>query len=157
MTQKYAENREYMIEKQHIESFLKANGVKPTASDEEIRSVLISARWENKEIDTALIVLKENLISHETHVDTLHKVFNTDSRLNSAEISALLGIHVTIAPEDVTTSVTEKRHQIEQGRIILSFLLAVFLAAGSVGYVFYRVHDPVLTKLVRTVSAQLPF
>ncbi len=141
-----------MIEKQHVESFLKANGVKPTASDEEIRSILISARWEHTEIDTALIVLKENVLSHETHVDTLHKVFNTDNRLNAAEISALLGINVTIAPEDVTTSVTEKRRRIEQGRIVLSFVLAVCIAAGSVGYVLLRVHGEAVAKVVHAVQ-----
>ena len=143
-----------MIEKQHIEAFLKANGVKPTASDEEIRSVLISARWEHQEIDTALIVLKENIVSHETHVDTLHKVFNSDNRLDSAEISALLGIEVTLSNKDVNLSVTEQRKRSERGRIILSFVLSVCIAASSVGYVVYRVHGPAVAKITKKVQAE---
>jgi hypothetical protein len=146
-----------MIEKQHVEAFLKANGVKETASDEEIRSVLISARWDHEEIDTALIVLKENMTSHETHIDTLHKVFNSDSRLNAAEITALLGIEVSLTHHDVTTSVSEKRQLIERGRIIFSFILSVFLATASVGYVFYRTHGPVVNKVTHAVpSKSLP-
>jgi hypothetical protein len=143
-----------MIEKQHIEAFLKANGVKPTASDEEIRSVLISARWEHQEIDTALIVLKENIVSHETHVDTLHKVFNSDNRLDAAEISALLGIEVTLSNKDVNLSVTEQRKRSERRRIILSFVLSVCIAGCSVGYVVYRVHGPAVAKITKNVQAE---
>ena len=58
-----------MIEKRSVEAFLKVNGIPATAKDEEIRSVLLSARWNNNEVDTALMVLKENVLSNETHVD----------------------------------------------------------------------------------------
>ena len=43
-----------MIEKRNVEAFLKVNGIPPTAKDEEIRSILLSARWNNNEVDTAL-------------------------------------------------------------------------------------------------------
>lgn len=141
-----------MIEKQNIEAFLKANGVKPTASDEEIRSVLISARWEHEEIDTALIVLKENINSHETHIDTLHKVFNSDSRLNAAEINALLGIKVSLSEYDVVTSVSEKRRHVERRNIMLSFALSIVIAVSSVSYVIYKVHGPAVPKVLHTTQ-----
>ena len=67
-----------MIDKRSIEAFLRVNGIPPTAQDEEIRSVLLSAKWNENEVDTALVVLKENLTNQETHVDTLHKVFNSE-------------------------------------------------------------------------------
>ena len=145
-----------MIEKQHLETFLKANGIKPTASDEEIRSLLISARWDHSEIDTALIILKENLLSHETHIDTLHKVFTTDNRLNAAEITALLGIQVALTVNDVSSSVTQTRQRVERGRIMLSFIFSVLIATFSIGYVLYHVHGPVLSKVIHVVNYTSP-
>ena len=126
-----------MIEKQNLEAFLKVNGIPPTAKDEEIRSVLLSARWNNNEVDTALMVLKENIKNSETHVDTLHKVFNSDNRLSAAEISSLLGIDVQLSDEDVN-NVNTKRGSIETGHRIVAFVLAILIAVSSVGYLMYK-------------------
>jgi len=126
-----------MIEKRNIEAFLKVNGIPATAKDEEIRSVLLSARWNNNEVDTALMVLKENTKSNETHVDTLHKVFNSDDRLSSAEITKLLGIDVNLSDlEDVTIS---KKHQlIENSSALIVFGLSLLIAFSSIGYLMYK-------------------
>lgn len=85
-----------MLQKKDIETILKINGVLPTSPEEEIRSVLVSARYNNEDIDTALMVLRENTITHQTRVDGLHKIFRSDSTLKPSEISALLGIEVDI-------------------------------------------------------------
>lgn len=122
-----------MIEKRSIETFLRVNGIPPTAKDEEIRSVLISARWNANEVDTALMVLKENTNSQETHVDTLHKVFNTDSRLNSAEISLLLGIDVQLSNEDVG-DLEFKRKRLDHIHTIVTIILALVIAFGVTMY-----------------------
>lgn len=81
-----------MTDKRHIESILKVNGLTPTAPDEEIKSVLLSARFNHDEVDTALMVLRENVKTNETRVDGLHKVFRADTVLKPAEVSRLLGI-----------------------------------------------------------------
>lgn len=126
-----------MIEKRNVEAFLKVNGIPPTAKDEEIRSVLLSARWNNNEVDTALMVLKENVKSNETHVDTLHKVFNSDDRLSSAEISKLLGIDVNLSDNDVTD--INKKHQLSQNSTaVITFILSIIIAASSIGYLMYK-------------------
>ena len=87
-----------MIEKAVIERLLTANGVDPSAPDEEIKSVLFSAKWHEADVETALMVLRENSETHAKRVDSLHKVFRTDEKLDSAAISALLGIVVDIPP-----------------------------------------------------------
>lgn len=126
-----------MIEKRNIESFMRVNGIPATANDEEIRSVLISARWNENEVDTALMVLKENTTTKQTHVDTLHKVFNTDDRLNSQEISNLLGINVELTDRDVT-KVNAKRARTERAQGLLSFGLSIVIALSSIGYLMYQ-------------------
>lgn len=126
-----------MIDKIQVENFLKANGIPPTAKDEEIRSMLLSARWNNNEVDTALMVLKENRKSKATHIDTLHKVFQTDERLSPAEISALLGIDVNITSDDVN-DIQDKRIQAQKMQVGLALFLSVVIAVASVMYVMYR-------------------
>jgi hypothetical protein len=125
-----------MLEKRNIEAFLKVNGIPPTAKDEEIRSVLLSARWNNNEVDTALMVLKENTKSNETHVDTLHKVFNSDDRLSGAEISKLLGIDVNLSDNELDLNA---KHQLSQNTtVIITFALSIVIAVSSIGYLMYK-------------------
>lgn len=87
-----------MIDKSSVEKYLKANGVSSSAPDEEIKSVLFSAKWHSDDVETALMVLKENTQTHEKRVDSLHKVFRSDERLKPETISSLLGIDVEVPP-----------------------------------------------------------
>lgn len=90
-----------MLDRTHIENFLRLNGVSPTAPDEEIKSVLISASWHQSDIDTAITVLRENTDTQRRRVDSLHRVFNTDDHLQPEMVSALLGIEMDVSPEQV--------------------------------------------------------
>jgi hypothetical protein len=83
-----------MIKRSEIEKILKVNGVPTSSPEEEIRSVLISARFDKHEVDTAIMVLREDTTSKQVRVDGLHKVFRTDEALQPKEISELLGIEV---------------------------------------------------------------
>jgi hypothetical protein len=112
-----------MLQKKDIETILKINGVSIGAPDEEIRSVLLSARYNNDEVDTAIMVLRENILTHKTRVDGLHKVFRSDQALNPSEISALLGIEVEVS--DITQLKNRKREM-----SILQTTLVTFFAVG---------------------------
>lgn len=125
-----------MIDRKHIEMILRANGVPPTADDEQIRSVLLSAKWNDNEVDTALTVLKENKNSHETHVDTLHKVFHSDDSLSPYEISSLLGIDMDIpAKQKNQSKVYEGVTVISRSTVVL--IASILIAIGSLMYVMY--------------------
>jgi hypothetical protein len=88
-----------MTDRRQIESILKVNGIAPSAPDEEIKSVLLSARFNDTEVDAALMILRENIKTSETRLDGLHKVFRTDTVLQPAEVSKLLGINIDIVNE----------------------------------------------------------
>ena len=126
-----------MLEKRNIEAFLKVNGLPPTAKDEEIREILLSARWNNNEVDTALMVLKENVVSSETHIDTLHKVFNSDNKLNPAEISSLLGIDVALTNSDVN-GFSRNPQKVQKMLSYSIFFLALVIAMSSIGYLMFK-------------------
>ncbi len=114
-----------MTDKKHIESILKVNGLGSSAPDEEIRSVLISARFDDDEVDAALVVLRENTKTSETRVDSLHKVFRTDEGLKPKEVSKLLGIDIKVT--DHIAQSHKKRH-LSYLELSLLILVAILLA-----------------------------
>lgn len=85
-----------MINRNHIEQILRINGMSPSEPDDVIRSVLLSARYNNDEVDTALLVLREDAETKRIRVEGLHKVFRTNDSLEPREISELLGIDVNV-------------------------------------------------------------
>lgn len=124
-----------MIDSHHIEALLKVNGLQKTAPDEQIRSVLLSARFKEDEIETALMVLRENINTKQTKVDGLHKVFRTDQTLSSAEISKFLGINVDI--DSVSVADTVPRNDMKAWQMMLLWTASLFLAlAGIMTYMY---------------------
>jgi hypothetical protein len=113
-----------MLDRAHIEKLLKLNGVEPTAPDEEIKSVLVGARWHKNDVETALMVLRENKDSHETHVDTLHKVFSSDDQLKPQTISALLGIEVTVAKDSLEINRKKMTPTVTFGQMVQIFFVS---------------------------------
>lgn len=118
-----------MIKRDQIESILKINGVSPGSPDEQIRSVLLSARYSKDEVDTAIMVLRENTKTNKTRVDGLHKVFRTSESLNSEEISQLLGIEVNI---DKTFERQARAGSSPTWQYAVVWLLSVAVAAAGI-------------------------
>lgn len=83
-----------MINREFVERYLRANGVTPPATEDQIKEVLFSAKWHESDVDTALMVLRENPQTKRTKIQSLHKVYHSDERLEPETISALLGIDV---------------------------------------------------------------
>lgn len=125
------------MEKQDIETILKINGVSPEAPDEEIRSVLLSARYNKDEVDTAVMVLKENTKTHQTRVDGLHKVFRSDEALNPQEISALLGIEVEVKELNLDK---KSRREMTTVQSVFVGVVATIIAVCGVLFAMYVNH-----------------
>lgn len=116
-----------MIDRTHIEQILKLNGLPPTAADEEIRSVLISARWNKEDVETAITVLRENVNTHKSRVDTLHDVFLTDKKLSPEAIHSLLGIDVQVDSKELETLRVSRRN-LYYWQILSIFVIAILIA-----------------------------
>ncbi len=127
-----------MIDKHHVEELLRLNGVQATAPDEEIKSVLISARWHEKDVETALLVLRENKQSHETHVERLNKVFTSDDALQPELISSLLGVDVDVSHLSHRGINRKPRRNVTLGQAIqigiLSTTLSCVCIVGAMWY-----------------------
>jgi hypothetical protein len=118
-----------MIERSYIEKILKINGMSPSEPDDIIRSVLLSARYNNDEIDTALVVLREDAETRRIRVEGLHKVFRTNESLRPQEISQLLGIDVDIGSYLVENPETPR---LLNSTFVSIFVLSVLLAVVGV-------------------------
>jgi CRISPR/Cas system-associated protein Csx1 len=129
-----------MVDKKHVESILKINGLGTTAPDEQIRSVLLSARFNKDEVDAALMVLRENTKTNATRVEGLHKVFRTDQGLQASEISQLLGIEVQVT-EKVEVGINARRYTLFQ--VITLWFISAIIATTAVLFYMYTNHTGV--------------
>lgn len=121
-----------MFERRHIEELLRVNGVPTTAPDEEIKSVLLSARWHQKDVETAMLVLRENTTSHKTHVDSLHKIFSSDSKLRPETISSLLGIDIDIKRGSIDTNKRYIRRSMTLLKMVQICFVTIVLSVFSI-------------------------
>ena len=124
-----------MIKREQVEAILKINGVAPGSDSEEIRSVLLSARYSKDEVDTAIMVLREDTKTNKTRVDGLHKVFRSDEALSPSEISQLLGIEVNI--DQSPRSTQSKGRGITSLQFVGVWVLSLLIALGGIfGYMY---------------------
>ncbi len=121
-----------MFERRHVEELLRINGVPLSAPDEEIKSVLISARWHEKDVETAMTVLRENIVSHETHVDRLQKVFRSDEKLRPETISALLGVDLDVPRGSIKTTEQLRKRSLTFGQFVNIAVLSIVLSSVCV-------------------------
>ena len=122
-----------MLQKKQIEMILRVNGVDLSSPEEEIRAVLLSASFKGQDIDTAIMILRENTTTQISRVEGLHKVFRTNQRLNANEISALLGIDVSI---DELPREKLPRRQNTSPWIHNTSVVLIAIGLASVGVVF---------------------
>lgn len=125
-----------MIDRRHIEQILRLNGLTPTAADEEIRSVLISARWHKEDVETAITVLRENTTTHKSRVDTLHDVFTTDKKLSPEAIQTLLGIDVEVNNSELE-DLRKSRQSLYVLQLVSIFMIAIAMAAIFIVFMMY--------------------
>lgn len=125
-----------MIDRKHIEDILKLNGVQPGAPDQQIKELLIRARWHEDDVETALVVLRENPKDKKQKIDAVHKIIHSNDKLAPETLSAILGIDV-----EVNEVVERHRKSLQNAyrRQVLSLaavsiLLAVAFLTVSMGY-----------------------
>ncbi|MFW6210043.1 MAG: hypothetical protein ACOC4E_00975 [Patescibacteria group bacterium] len=123
-----------MIKREQVENILKINGVAPTSPDEQIRSILLSARYSKDEVNTAIMVLRENSRTNQTRVDGLHKIFRSDETLRPEEISQLLGIDID--PNQFMERPTHTRELTAWHHVIMWGLSILLALSGILVYMY---------------------
>ncbi|MBY0310016.1 hypothetical protein K2Q16_02655 [Patescibacteria group bacterium] len=126
-----------MLDRKHLERVLKINGVSPTASNDEIRTVLLSAHYREVEVDAALVLLQssdQGVPASDT--DSMQKLLRTDGNLNAKEISKLLGIDIII-PGSTSMATKASDRELSLGHHVVIWSLAIIIAILGLGLSMY--------------------
>lgn len=126
-----------MIDRKHIEQILKLNGLEPSAPDQKIKELLIRARWHEDDVETALVVLREDPNSKDGKIDAVHKIMHSNAKLAPETLSALLGIDVEVGDvvQKHQRQLQESYHKQILSIVVVSILLAVVFLSTLLGYV----------------------
>ncbi len=129
-----------MIDKDQVKTLLEIHGVSTNSSKDEIRTILLSAQYENTEIEEAILALFDAPIDKSVaRHDGLHKIFYTDDLLKPEEVSALLGIDIEVSNLSIKTPKRTQKFYEYQNFMIL--VLAVCIAVGVLVYGMYATNS----------------
>lgn len=121
-----------MVTREHIENLLKLNGVSVSDSEDQIKSILISAQWHEDDVETAMLVLRENKSDHKTNVSSLHKVFRSDKSMAPEAVSSLLGINMNITSNDIEVSRRRSKRDLSFAQMVLIFGFSIILSVAFI-------------------------
>lgn len=129
-----------MLTKEHIEKILHLNGVEPAAGDDQVKAVLLRARWNQADVDAALLVLRTDTTSGERHHNDAERLFHSDGRLSPEMVSSLLGLDLSVQLKDVPLDLN-KTAQLRIDGVVLIILVALCVAVATltVGMWFFEV------------------
>ncbi len=137
-----------MITKEVLEKILVEQGVSPTADDEEIKSALLKANWKNGDVQSALVVWRENIKTHEKRVDAVQNLFRGKAKLSPSDINELLGIEMDIPPKSLTVTRARGNRHISYGIIleicVVSFILSVIFMFAAMWFFKIGFFHPVV-------------
>lgn len=130
-----------MVNKEQVETILKINGCSILSSEEDIRSVLSSARYTEEDIISALSVLhgKTQEEPDRQNINGLHRIFRTDEGLKPSQISKLLNIDVDIREFDKREMQNSHNTAMTQTIVVAVVAVAVAFLVVVIAMYFYDV------------------
>lgn len=99
-----------MISKEHIENFLKINDIPADAPDTEIKSALVRARWHERDVELALVVLRGSGEQTEVSIGDSERVLIGEHSIAPETISSLLGIDINLYRKSLLDTDRERRN-----------------------------------------------
>lgn len=118
-----------MVDRLHVENFLRINGIPPTAPDEEIKSALMTAKWHEHDVEIALMALRGEKHGGEVEVIAAHQLLHTDAHVTPDTLSKLLGVRVELGEDKVTALYkSELSHERSLMATVNFIVLAILVA-----------------------------
>ncbi len=124
---------EFTMNKREIETILKINGFDQSASDDQVRAVLLSARYTQEEVSEAISALRDTKSSAKEKLG-LHRVFYSDTHLQPSEISGLLGVDISV---DAPISRHSSRSTVSIVQFVLIWFFSVVFAVSGILFYMY--------------------
>lgn len=124
----------YTMNKREIETILKINGFDTSATEDQVRAVLLSARYTEDEVNVAISTLRGPSIKAFEKNSSLQNIFYADKRLHAGEISKLLGVDVEI---NTPISRRSSRSTVSLVQFILVWFFSVVFAVSGILFYMY--------------------
>lgn len=123
-----------MVSREGIINLLEVNGIPQSAPTEQIRSVLLGARYSPEEVDSALAILREDLSDQQIQQDGKHKLLSTET-LAPEEVQRLLGVSV-----NASSMVTPRgsRPLLHLAKVLLFWLSVITITAALLLWYMYE-------------------
>lgn len=120
-----------MLDKLTIKRILRTNGVKEDAPEEEVRDVLLAARWHEEDVDVAIAILNETYVEEQTADEQKADIIMGDKKLRPETISSLLGLETVVSMKQHHTSNSKFKSNTRQ--VVLIVLIgSVLITAVAV-------------------------
>jgi hypothetical protein len=118
------------MRREDILNFLRVNQILESTSDEEISRALISAKWNAKDAETAVLILRGK-VPETSGLSHAQRMVSSDVRLSSETIGAMLGLHVSLKHAH-SAGMDEKRGGFMGGVLhtLVILITSVILALG---------------------------
>jgi len=103
-----------MIRKEHLENFLRLNGIPRTAPEEVVRSVFRTAGWPEEDIDMTISVLQGKEPIDTPKDVAARQLFHSEYRVSPELLSALIGFEICLNQHDVATEPGRKQNNLRR-------------------------------------------
>lgn len=128
-----------MVERAQVVRFLKLNGIDATAPDEEIKSLLMSARWREEDVEAALTALHEDPESSKKTASAAQRpnavqqsIFRSDEKLAPDSVTALLGIDIDLSVKDIELRRRSARGELTAGQVVNILLISLVISSAFI-------------------------
>lgn len=118
-----------MLTREAVENFLRVNGVEPSDPEDKIKSVLLSANWEDDDVDTAVFVLRES-DQAVTRTKQLNTLFHSDQKLDPSSVGQLLGISMEASHGRPGVTVVNPKRRLTLRGLLTIILISIGLSAA---------------------------
>lgn len=146
-----------MMNKDHIDNFLKVNHISTSTEEKKLKEALLYAKWSEKDVEIAMMTMRDKQDKGDAKakqkIDVQHQMFRGDTRLAPEAISSLLGIDVTLNRESLREqarfSMTDDAN--EMLRTISLVVISCFIAVGVAFGIMYMMQvGPFYTPFEQT-------
>lgn len=127
-----------MVEKKHIENFLKLNGLSVEDSEESIRGALESARWSPSDIEETFKILDGHASGEKMEMIVSRQLFTSDEHVDPKTLANLLGISVPGNRPNLDKEVQKAKLKLS---FILIYMLFLCIILGGAAFFFFGLLD----------------
>lgn len=122
-----------MVQKEHLENFLRINCISMHAGKEEIRGALLYAQWHERDIDVALAIVEGAKVC-DAESTASHVLMHAEGRLSRETLGSVPGIHTYSNAHEYDHMSTDTLHSNSEAYVhafVVAILSILFAAAGG--------------------------